>query len=95
MHLLDINVWRGLAFKRQEHHIPAKAWFQSIAPGRCCFCRLTQMGFLRLASNPQVMGPSVVTLQQAWQAYDAILGEIDFDSNRWNWHFGGYLADYL
>jgi toxin-antitoxin system PIN domain toxin len=75
MHLLDINVWLGLAFKRHKHHISAIAWFNSIGQTRCCFCRLTQMGFLRLASNPQAMGISAVTLQQAWQAYDALFAD--------------------
>lgn len=71
MHLLDINVWLGLAFKRHKHHVSAVAWFHSVGQARCCFCRLTQMGFLRLASNPQAIGSAAVTLPQAWQAYDA------------------------
>ena len=71
MQLLDINVWLGLAFKRHKHHELAIAWFHSIGPLPCCFCRLTQIGFLRLATNPQAMGNDVVTLQQAWMAYDA------------------------
>ena len=75
MHLLDINVWLGLAFKRHKHHASAVAWFRSVGQGRCCFCRVTQMGFLRLASNPQAMGSDAVTLLQAWQAYDALFAD--------------------
>ena len=60
MHLLDTNVWLGLAFKRHKHHASAIAWFSSVRQARCCFCRVTQMGFLRLATNPQVMGSAAV-----------------------------------
>ena len=75
MHLLDVNVWLGLAFKRHKHHGSAIAWLRSIGQMPCCFCRLTQMGFLRLATNPQAMGNEVVTLQQAWMAYDAFIAD--------------------
>ena len=72
MHLLDINVWVALAFRQHRYHASALSWFNSVDQGPCCFCRLTQMGFLRLASNPQVMGNNAATLQQAWDAYDAL-----------------------
>ena len=74
MHLLDINVWLALAFKRHVHHAPAVAWFGA-ATAPCCFCRFTQAGFLRLASNPAAMGPAAVTMANAWVAYDAFLGD--------------------
>jgi predicted nucleic acid-binding protein len=54
MHLRDINVWLAMAFRRHVGHVAAVAWFQA-ASGQCFFCRLTQMGFLRLASNPSAM----------------------------------------
>jgi predicted nucleic acid-binding protein len=71
MHLLDINVWLALAFKRHMHHAPGAAWFRA-ATARSLFCRFTQAGFLRLASNPAAMGPAAVTMAEAWRAYDAL-----------------------
>jgi predicted nucleic acid-binding protein len=70
MHLPDINVWLAMAFRRHTNHPAAAAWFQA-AQGPCVFCRLTQAGFLRLASNPMAMGPAAVTMAEAWRAYDA------------------------
>src|SRR5262249_55061312 len=32
----------------------------------CFFCRMTQQGFLRLATNPAVFGKHAVTMAQAW-----------------------------
>lgn len=74
MHLLDINVWLGMAFRRHVNHAVAAAWFQG-ATGLCLFCRLTQIGFLRLASNPSAMGPAVVSMADAWRAYDALFAD--------------------
>jgi predicted nucleic acid-binding protein len=34
------------------------------------FSRYTQIGLLRLLSNQSVMGPEVMTMRQAWDAYD-------------------------
>ena len=53
--LPDVNVWIAIAADRHEHHDLARQWFDSaVAP--VCFCRVTQMGFLRLLTNPKVMG---------------------------------------
>src|SRR5947209_20621068 len=70
MLLLDINVWLALTFDSHIHHPAAKAWFDGLANEVCCFCRLTQQGFLRLATNPSVFGKHAVTLPEAWQKYD-------------------------
>src|SRR5687768_4473075 len=74
MHLLDVNVWLGLAFQRHVHHTAAAAWFRK-APGPCAFCRFTQAGFLRLATNPSVLGAAAVPLADAWRAYDSFLAD--------------------
>ncbi len=75
MLLLDTNVWLALAFKRHMHHAPAAAWFRAATASTSLFCRFTQAGFLRLASNPAVMGPAAVTMAEAWRAYDAFLAD--------------------
>ena len=57
MQLPDINVWLALAFDSHIHHPDAKKWFDGLADDAICyFCRLTQLGFLRLATNPKVFG---------------------------------------
>jgi toxin-antitoxin system PIN domain toxin len=65
--LPDINVWIALASDRHVHHEAAKSWFAGIEPGGTAFCRVTQMGFLRLTTNRHVMGADVVTQKEAWQ----------------------------
>src|ERR1700730_1632987 len=75
MHFLDVNVWLALAFKRHTSHTSALAWFRSTGSEPCSFCRLTQLGFLRLASSPPALGKAAVTLQQAWFAYDALCAD--------------------
>jgi toxin-antitoxin system PIN domain toxin len=36
---------------------------------------MTQAGFLRLASNPTILGPAAVSLADAWRAYDALFAD--------------------
>jgi uncharacterized protein len=68
----DINVWVALAYDRHIHHVAARKWFDALAPSaRLFFCRLTQLGFLRLLSSPAVMAPDEAKSQQdAWKIYD-------------------------
>jgi uncharacterized protein len=76
MLLPDINVWLALAFDSHAHHPKAKAWFDGLANDSVCiFCRLTQIGFLRLASNPSVFGKHALKLPDAWQQYDVLLSD--------------------
>jgi toxin-antitoxin system PIN domain toxin len=73
MYLPDINVWLALAFEVHFHHRTAKAWFEGTGPDSCGFCRLTQQGFLRLATNPAVFGDEAVPMDVAWSCYDRLL----------------------
>ena len=68
----DINVWVALTYERHVHHVIARKWFEALAPtARLFFCRLTQLGLLRLLTAAAVMGPDQVKSQQeAWKAYD-------------------------
>jgi toxin-antitoxin system PIN domain toxin len=75
MFLPDINLWLALAFQSHVHHAVAKGWFENLSGEGCSFCRLTQQGFLRLATNPKAFGAEAVTLDQAWLMYDALLGD--------------------
>jgi hypothetical protein len=75
MFLPDINVWLAVAFEAHEGHLRAKTWFDSLDDESCVFCRMTQTGFLRLATNPSVFKDEALTLSEAWSSYDELLGD--------------------
>jgi len=75
MFLLDVNLWLALAFESHFHHVAAKGWFDATADGSCSFCRMTQQGFLRLATNAKAFGTEAVTLRDAWELYDAFAAD--------------------
>jgi len=68
----DTNVWLALSYDRHVHHGRAKAWFDSLgADTRLYFCRLTQLGLLRLLCTESVMSRDrVLSQKQAWIQYD-------------------------
>ena len=70
----DVNVWVALTFQGHFHHDIARAWFDSLDAkdeARLCFCRITQLSFLRLITTEAVMGKDEVLSQgQAWEVYD-------------------------
>ena len=75
MVLPDTNVWLALAFESHAHHGLARQWFEDEGEIGCVFCRLTQQGFLRLASNRKIFGPEALTLTRAWNCFDALLAD--------------------
>jgi hypothetical protein len=50
--LLDLNILTALLWPTHEHHEAAHRWFSARRRGRWATCPLTQLGFVRLASNP-------------------------------------------
>ncbi len=50
--LLDINVLLALAWPNHQHHGAAHDWFRSEARHGWATCGFTQVGFIRLSSNP-------------------------------------------
>jgi toxin-antitoxin system PIN domain toxin len=68
--LPDVNVWLALASNRHVHHDIAKIWFASLDRGEAAFCRITQMGFLRLLTNSRVMGNEALSQRNAWAIYE-------------------------
>jgi len=73
--LPDVNVWLALASQRHAHSVSCGEWLESVAPEGALFCRVTQMGLLRLLTNATVMGDDVVTSRDAWRAYRTILAD--------------------
>lgn len=68
----DSNVWIAMSLEVHVHHAPARQWLSSLASdSRLCFCRVTQMSFLRLLTAEAVMGQDgVLTQAEAWKTYD-------------------------
>lgn len=50
--LLDTNVLLALAWPNHQHHEQAHAWFSAYARKGWSTCAFTQLGFIRLSSNP-------------------------------------------
>jgi hypothetical protein len=66
----DINVWLALTYRGHQHHTVAAQWFDQLQNDTACFCRFTQLGFLRLLTYPQIMADEARTQAEAWKVYD-------------------------
>ena len=75
MTLPDVNVWLALVWEGHRQHADARAWFDGQSERTLAFCRVTQMGLLRLLTQPAVMGEDVLTQEDAWQVHDALMGD--------------------
>ncbi len=66
----------ALAFDQHIHHAAALAWSNALPTGgQLCFCRYTQRGFLRLATNPKANPLQTQSLTDAWRVYDGLRGD--------------------
>jgi toxin-antitoxin system PIN domain toxin len=71
---LDINVWLAISSRDHRHFESAWAWYKALPPRTVLlFCRITQLGLLRLLTTQAVMGQGTLTQAQAWEAYDRLL----------------------
>jgi len=62
--LLDLNVFVALAWPAHEHHAAARQWFLNRSRSKWASCPITQLGFLRLLSNP-AFSPDALPVRQA------------------------------
>lgn len=69
--LPDVNVWLALGVADHAHHQCARRYWYEEASDRLAFCRVTALGFLRLATNATVMGGQPLSVPEAWEAYGA------------------------
>ena len=67
----DMNVWLALATAEHIHSALAKNWWKS-EDGAIAFCRLTQLGFLRLMTTAAAMDGKPLTIAEAWRVYDRL-----------------------
>ncbi len=68
--LADVNVWVALTYDRHLDHDLVRRWFEASEEGRLFFCRISQLGLLRLLTNSALMGGDVLSRQEAWKIYD-------------------------
>lgn len=73
--LPDVNVWLALASQRHVHALRCSAWLDSVQAEEVAFCRITQMGLLRLLTHQSVMGTDVLSSRAAWRVYRSILAD--------------------
>ena len=66
----DVNVWLAATHRRHTHNSVAADWINQ-ANALIYFCRLTQLGFLRLLTTKQVMGKDVSSQTEALKLYDS------------------------
>ena len=71
-YLADVNVWIALAVVGHVYHSTALAWFEEPQTSQILFSRVTQMGFLRLLTNRNVMGANVLSAADAWRVYASL-----------------------
>lgn len=69
--VLDTNVLLALAWPNHQHHAKAHAWFGKNARSGWATCAFTQLGFIRLSSNPAYTPGSVTPAEAA-----ALLSEL-------------------
>lgn len=50
--LLDLNILTALLWPAHEHYEVAHRWFGSRGKGRWATCAITELGLIRLVSNP-------------------------------------------
>jgi uncharacterized protein len=67
----DMNVWLALASVEHIHSTLARSWWKS-EEGTIAFCRLTQLGFLRLMTTAAAMDGKPLTIAEAWRVYDRL-----------------------
>jgi uncharacterized protein len=59
IHLLDTNLLIALAWPQHVHHARAHAWFGRDGRAGWATCPLTQLGFIRISSNPKIIKEAV------------------------------------
>jgi uncharacterized protein len=73
--LLDVNVLLGWLWPAHQTHAAAMKWMKSLGGGQWASCPITQMGFLRIVTNP-AFSPDVPN----WSEASSIL--LNHTSNR-------------
>ncbi len=71
MALLDVNALVALAWDSHVHHAAARTWFSGNRDRGWATCAVTESGFVRVSSNPNVL-PSVIAVEAARRVLSAL-----------------------
>jgi len=73
--LPDLNVWLALAVDSHVHFERARRYWreEAVRAAAIHFCRQTMLGFLRLLTQPRLMGAAVCSPVEAVTRYRALL----------------------
>ncbi|HTU58656.1 MAG TPA: TA system VapC family ribonuclease toxin [Solirubrobacteraceae bacterium] len=71
MALLDVNALVALAWDSHVHHARMRAWFAENSSSGWATCPLTESGFVRVSSNPQVL-PVAIGIDAAREVLSAL-----------------------
>lgn len=71
--LLDVNVLVALAWDSHVHHVAVRRWFAEGAGDGWATCSITELGFVRVCSNPKVL-PAAIGVEDARRVLRAMAG---------------------
>ena len=69
-----MNVWLALAWHDHVHSALARRWWNS-HQGAIAFCRISQLGLLRLLTTAAVMGNKPLSVDRSWRIYDGLFAD--------------------
>ena len=71
-YLIDINVWLALSWRRHPCAAAASKWFDGLQRSnvRLLFCRVSQLGLLRMLTNEKIMGESLQSIGESLTIFD-------------------------
>lgn len=75
--LVDVNVWLAYVVASHPFHAQAITNWTKLENDELAFCRVTQMGLLRILTQPKAMGAGVLSVADAWVLYDKLVEEQD------------------
>ena len=70
--LPDVNILLALSAEGHTHHVFARSWFAAQTDSTVAICRVTQMGLLRLLTNPKALASGVCSIREAWDIANEI-----------------------
>jgi toxin-antitoxin system PIN domain toxin len=70
----DVNVWLALASHEHVHSVIARSWWNS-QESSIAFCRVSQLGLLRLLTTATVMGNKPLSMDRSWRTYEGLFAD--------------------
>ena len=77
--LVDLNVLVALMHARHAHSAAAVRWLAGLEDrGAVAICRVSQMGVLRILTNPSAMKDDVKSAAEFWAGWDRLIDDERF-----------------